>query len=165
MARQKRTEGIDTSELPDLTPKQLAYVMARMEGKSQSDAYRQAYDAEKMAPNSIWTNASKLESSAKVALWLQVAREQGRLRAECTLEGHLAELDRLKRIAIETGNVGAAVQAEKIRGEVAGHKTERIQVQDDRTIADMLQQIEQALGPTVAASIGRQLGVELDTKH
>lgn len=165
MARQKKTDGW-ASELPDLTDKQLAYVTFRMEGKNQTEAYRAAYDTENMQPNSVWREASLMESHPKVSQWMNEAKRQGRLRVECTLEGHLAELDRLKAIAVETGNVGAAVQAEKIRGEVAGHKIDRLQVQDDRQqITDVLAQIQQTMGAEMAETLARSLGVEWNNTH
>jgi hypothetical protein len=61
----------DADELPKLTPKQLAFVLALLRGKTASDAYREAYDCEGMASNSIWVAASRLRSDAKVALWLR----------------------------------------------------------------------------------------------
>lgn len=39
----------------------------------------------------------------------------------------MQELERLKEIAVNTGNVGAAVQAEQLRGKAAGHYVEKFE--------------------------------------
>ena len=56
--------------LPDLTEKQMNFVLGIQKELSKSDAYRQACDCTNMKPDSIWCNASKLASSTKVAQWL-----------------------------------------------------------------------------------------------
>lgn len=50
-----------------LTAKQEAFAQAVADGMSQSDAYRSAYKAEKMAASSVHVNASKLLADTKVA--------------------------------------------------------------------------------------------------
>ena len=39
----------DAEELPTLTPKQTAFVNALLQGKTASDAYREAYNCENMS--------------------------------------------------------------------------------------------------------------------
>ena len=58
-----------------LTAKQEAFAQAIASGKTQADAYRGAYDAENMKENSVWTNASKLMSDAKVAQRVEELRK------------------------------------------------------------------------------------------
>lgn len=50
-----------------LTAKQEEFSVAVAGGKSQSDAYRQAYDAENMTPSQIWVESSTLAKNPKVA--------------------------------------------------------------------------------------------------
>ena len=59
-----------------LTAKQEAFAAAVASGKTQADAYRLSYDAENMKENSVWTNASKLMSDAKVAQRVEDLRKQ-----------------------------------------------------------------------------------------
>lgn len=59
-----------SEDLPDLTEKQLNFVLGIQKGLSKSDADRKSYDCPKMKPGRIWCNASTLASSAKVAQWL-----------------------------------------------------------------------------------------------
>lgn len=125
--RRKLTDALDEGEeLPELTHQQMRFVECILAGMSASDAYRTAYDCAQSQNNTIWANASKLRSDANVAQWLSAARKAGLGRAAVTLEGHLAELERLREIALETGNVGAAVQAEQLRGKASNHYTENV---------------------------------------
>ena len=50
-----------------LTAKQEEFSVAVAGGKSQSDAYRQAYDAENMTQSQIWVESSTLAKNQKVA--------------------------------------------------------------------------------------------------
>ena len=45
--------------LPDLTTPQMNFVLGIIAGKSASDAYRAAYNAENMSNESIWVEASR----------------------------------------------------------------------------------------------------------
>ena len=49
-----------------LTAKQENFCQAIADGLNQSDAYRHAYDAGRMAPESIWAKASELANDGKV---------------------------------------------------------------------------------------------------
>ena len=50
-----------------LTPKQEAFVQNIIQGMSQADAYRSAYDTNRMSDNAIYREASLLMSNPKVA--------------------------------------------------------------------------------------------------
>lgn len=172
MAQRKLTEPQDTAaiDLPDLTDQQARFVEGLLKGMSASDAYRSAYDTANMQPSSIWVAASRLKDNANVALWLAQARKNGLGAATVSLEGHLQELERLKAIAIETGNVGAAVQAEQLRGKAAGHYVEKHQdVGQSTDVTSTLKDIEK-INPDLAAQLAAQHGIpwnvdEGATKH
>ena len=59
-----------------LTAKQEAFVQNILQGMSQADAYRSAYNTKRMSDNSIYVNASKLMADAKVALRLSELRKE-----------------------------------------------------------------------------------------
>ena len=58
-----------------LTPKQEAFAQAVAGGRNQSDAYRIAYDAERMAPATVWNNAYVLARHNEVATRVQQIRD------------------------------------------------------------------------------------------
>lgn len=162
MAQRKLTEPQNeiATDLPELTDQQTKFVEGLLKGLSASDAYRNAYDTANMQANTIWARASEAKSNSKVAVWLAQARKNGLGAATVTLEGHLQELERLKAIAIETGNVGAAVQAEQLRGKAAGHYVEKHQdVGQSTDVTRTLKDIA-ALNPDLAAQLAAQHGIE-----
>lgn len=172
MAQRKMTEPAKdfSADLPDLNANQSKFVEGILKGLSASDAYRAAYDTDGMAPNSIWASASRLRSNANVSLWITAARKNGLATASVTLDSHLQELERLKAIAIETGNVGAAVQAEINRGKAAGHYVEKHQ--DVSQTTDPIQTLKEIAkeSPEYAAQLAKEHDIpwtadEGATKH
>ena len=59
-----------------LTAKQELFVQNIIQGMSQADAYRSAYDTSKMSDNAVYVNASKLMDNTKVALRLKELRDE-----------------------------------------------------------------------------------------
>lgn len=175
MARRKITDGIDveTDDLPDLTPQQMKFVEGLVAGKTASDAYRLAYDTSNYSQNAIWVDASRLKSHPKVRLWLDALQAAGFTKISCTRDEHLSELERLRNVAEKEGNLGAAVQAEQLRGKVAGHYVERIEASVEPTNhADRLRKYAQdrpdmaPLIEAIAAKHGLTIGKpEGETAH
>lgn len=112
--------------LPDLTAQQSEFVRHILAGKGVADAYRAAYSTENMAQNTIWGAASRLHTDPKISAWLSAARQACLGTAVLTRDAHMAQLERIREAAMESGNIGAAVAAEQTRGKVAGHHVERI---------------------------------------
>lgn len=161
MARRKigGADKIDFSGLPDLTERQMDFVKGVLDGLTGSDAYRKAYGTENMQPNTIWASASRLRSDPKVAAWLATARKAQMGHSRITLEQHVQRLDELKQVALETGNVGAAVQAEQIIGKVMGHHVERF---EDVTRSDALSILNELnrLSPLAAKALAEEHGIK-----
>jgi phage terminase small subunit len=59
-----------------LTAKQEQFVKGIIEGKSQADAYRAAYNVKKMSDKTIWENASRLMADSKVTARIKELRDQ-----------------------------------------------------------------------------------------
>lgn len=161
MARRQITdkpEMANADGLPELTAQQMEFVRHLLEGKTATDAYRAAYNTANMVANTVWSEASKLRHNPEVAQWLAAARTANLGSAKVTLEGHVAELERLREIALSTGNVGAAVQAEQLRGKAAGHYVEQIR---DVTEADPMATLEQLsrLSPELARKLAEDNGI------
>lgn len=160
----KKTKPLESADLPELTEQQRQFVRGLLDGKSAADAYRAAYSAENMGQNSIWVEASRLRSHPSISLWISAARRAELGHTRITLEQHIGRLDELRQIAIETGNVGAAVQAEQLIGKAQGHYTERYDIQTHDP-ADLLKQIAQ-LSPALAAQLAKDENIPWDhTEH
>lgn len=172
MARRKITAETAqaAAELPELTDKQQKFVEGLLAGKTGADAYRAAYDCSSMMNSTVIANASRLRADGNVAAWLSAARQAGLGTAVVTFENHIRELERLREIALSSGNIGAAVQAEQIRGKAAGHHIDQVRDVTERhdpaqTIRDIAQH-----APELAAALAAQHGISLDlaegaTKH
>jgi len=59
-----------------LTPKQEKFCLAYIDCGNASEAYRQAYNAEKMKPETIWRKSFDLLESGKVAARINELREK-----------------------------------------------------------------------------------------
>lgn len=174
MARRKITDGdgLDVSELPDLTPQQMKFVEGIAGGKTASDAYRAAYNTENYSPNAIWVDASRLKSNPKVRLWLAALRSAGFMSSKCTHEEHLRELADLRDDARASGNMGAAILAEVSRGKASGHYTEKVEISAGQSdTAERLRKIAESnpdmapLAAAIAAKHGITLEPENKTRH
>lgn len=110
-----------------LTAKQEAFCIEYVKrgSKSFSDAYRAAYNCEKMKPSTINTKASVLAQNGKITARINELRAEARHNAVVTVEEHLRELSRLRDLATEAGQFGAAIKAETARGRVSGLYVEK----------------------------------------
>lgn len=79
-----------------LTPKQERFCLAYLETGNASEAYRRAYSAENMKPESIAVAASRVLSNAKVAL--RLAELRGRSESAAVM-GRQEALERLSMMA------------------------------------------------------------------
>lgn len=168
MPQRKRTEpGQDYSaDLPELTPSQAKYVEGLLSGRmTDAEAYRAAYNTENMGHGTVAVEASRLKSNPKVALTISILRKHGLGALNISRDDHLQELERLKAIALETGNVGAAVQAEQLRGKVGGHYVEKhADVSQSTDVTQTLKDIAQH-SPDLAAQLAAQHGIEFSAPH
>lgn len=114
-----------------LTPKQEAFCLAYVETGNASEAYRTAYKADKMKPNSIHVNASKLLADAKVALRVKDIQRKHVERHEITVDDLIRELDEARRLALDTEAPSAAVAATMGKGKLLGLVVDRNQMAGD----------------------------------
>ena len=59
-----------------LTAKQEAFVQKIIEGYSQADAYRPAYNTKRMSDKTVWENASRLMADSKVTARVMELRNE-----------------------------------------------------------------------------------------
>jgi hypothetical protein len=149
------TEDSPEGELPILTPKQSAFVNALLQGKTASDAYREAYNCDKMSQGAISVEASRLRRSPKISLWLKHFQWS---TAQVTLQDHMAELARARELAIAHGQISAGVQAEHYRGKAVGLYEERIRLTSEPSDDDLIGRIKELFGKEMADEIANALG-------
>jgi hypothetical protein len=163
MPRRKLTKPKDlddlravADDLPEITDQQQRFVEGLLSGMSASDAYRAAYDCSTATQNTVWVNAARLARDAKITRWLSAARQACLGTAVLTKDAHVQQLERLREHALDSGNVGAAVQAEHYRGKVGGYYVERY---EDLTPPNPLPLMERlaTLSPAFADAIASQM--------
>lgn len=105
-----------------LTIKQEAFCQAYIETGNASEAYRTAYAADKMKPEAIHVNASKLLDNAKVALRVSELQGEIKQRHNVTVDSLIAELEEARQAALkaETPQSSAAVAATLGKAKLTG---------------------------------------------
>jgi len=147
--------------LPDLTEKQLLFVIGIQKGLSKSDAYRQAYDCTRMKPDSIWCNASKLASSTKVAQWLAYLKATQITEALYTKEKHILDMAEAARACKENKAWAAYVKATESLGRCAGHYVDKTEITHIKSAdKDLLDRLENMLGPEARREAAQRLGIK-----
>lgn len=111
-----------------LTPKQEAFCLAYVETGNASEAYRHAYDAEKMSQDALWVEACKLAAHPKVALRLDELRAAHRERHQCTVDDIVRQLDEDRDFAREHETPAAAISATMGKAKLLGFLTDKSEV-------------------------------------
>jgi len=96
-----------------MTPKQEKFAQCIADGMNQADAYRAAYDAEKMKPESIYSKASELMADGKVAARVKELKEQLSSKALWTRADSVRALQNAISIAENKDNAAGLVAAIK----------------------------------------------------
>ena len=112
-----------------LTQKQETFCEEYVKCGNAAEAYRRAYSAGKMKPETVRKAASRLMAEGRVAARVRQMRSAAAHNAQLTLEGHLHALARLRDLAVEEGQLSAAISAEISRGKAAGLYTDRVRTE------------------------------------
>lgn len=124
-----------------LTAKQEKFVHGIVSGMSQADAYRSAYNCERMSDNAIYVNASKLVANANIAIRISELRDKAAEPSIMTAKERMAWLtdviksedqvmsDRLK--ASDQLNRMQGEYVQKVEADVKSEYTINIDLVDD----------------------------------
>lgn len=105
-----------------LTQKQETFCQAYIETGNASEAYRTAYAADKMKPESINRNAKALIDNTKIATRIGELQAEIKQRHNVTVDSLIRELEEARRAALdaETPQSSAAVSATMGKAKLAG---------------------------------------------
>jgi len=129
-----------------LTAKQTKFVEEVSEGSSQSNAYRKAYDASKMASKTVWEESSRLRKYPKVAarkIELEVEKE-ARWRMQ-VLSREDRVLHELEKIAFGDGPASGRLKALELLGKHVGLFKPKEVPEVERSVEDISNQIQRRL--------------------
>ena len=114
-----------------LTQAQENFARLYVELGNAAEAYRQAYPkSQKWQDQSVWAKASAALKADKVSIRVSKLRQEAQAKTIITLESHLNELELLREMAKEQGNINAAIQAEVSRGKAKGLYVTKVEVDD-----------------------------------
>ena len=108
-----------------LTPKQERFCQVYIETGNASEAYRQAYNTEKMKPESVNSKGYQLLQQVKITARLDELRAEHKKRHEITVDTLVAELEEARKLAFETDKAAAAVSATMGKAKLLGLVVEK----------------------------------------
>lgn len=110
-----------------LTAKQEAFCLAYLETGNASEAYRQAYNAEKMKPETVNRTAKELLDNPKIATRIDSLQAEAAKRNEVTVDSLLAELEEARQLALQEGQPSAMVSATMGKAKITGKDKQLIE--------------------------------------
>lgn len=116
MKRKPRRSG----EASPLTRKQSLFVELYVALGNGAKAYRAAYDADRMAPETVHREASLLLKNPKVTTRIQLLQAELSERSRHTLDTTLAEIQRVYEQAMRRNTLKAAVDALHLKAKLLG---------------------------------------------
>ena len=107
--------------IKSLTPKQEKFCLLVSSGSSNSEAYREAYRAEKMLPNTVHREAHRLTQNPMVATRISALKVGVESDTRATVvEARRWVLGRLQEEATYAGTAGARIRALELLGKAVG---------------------------------------------
>lgn len=104
-----------------LTAKQEAFALGVVEGKTQAEAYREAYPASRSwKAEAVWVQASQLMADPKVSVRVEELRANLAKRNEVTQDSLVEMVQKAYRIAEEQERAGEMTQAALALAKITG---------------------------------------------
>jgi hypothetical protein len=137
-----------------LTPKQAKFAANLAEGMSQAEAYRGAYDAENMAPETIHAHASRLAKRDKVAARVDaLIAERMRLIETRGVSDRSKVIKLLRQFAEDDARPDhVRLRAVELWGKTCGAFIEVVEDRRDRPAAMVAVELERRLGALLSAA-------------
>ena len=123
-----------------LTAKQEQFALSIVAGRTQSAAYREAYDAEGMLDTTVWTEASKLMRHPQVSQRVEELKEEAEATRRATLVSREeAILQRLEHEAMTAKTDSARIRALELLGRHIGMFKDQIEVEHVERSAEQIE--------------------------
>lgn len=111
----------------NLTAKQEAFCLAYLETGNASEAYRKAYNAENMKPETVNRKAKELLDHGKISARIAQLQGEAAERNEVTVDSLLAELEEARQLALQEGQPSAMVSATMGKAKITGKDKQLIE--------------------------------------
>lgn len=103
-----------------LTQKQENFCLKYVECGKAAEAYRHAYSAENMKPETVHKRASELLDDGEVSGRIEQLKEEHRARHRVTVDDLLEELEEARMLAMSVENAAPAVSATMGKAKILG---------------------------------------------
>jgi len=140
-----------------LTPKQAKFAANLAEGMSQAEAYRNAYDAENMANETIHAHASRLAKRDKVAARVNaLVEERMRLLETRGVSDRAKVVTLLRKFAEDEARPDhVRLRAVELWGKTCGAFVEIIEDKRERPASSVAVELERRLGALLGAAASK----------
>lgn len=115
----------------ELTVKQSDFCLFYIETGNASEAYRRAYDAENMKPETVNRRAFDLMENSKIKARIEVLQAEHRKEHNITVSDILNKLEDIYSEAMKKGNLSSAVSAVMGQAKVLGFDKQTINLESD----------------------------------
>ena len=125
-----------------MTPKQEQFARLYVETGNASEAYRQAYNADNMKPETVTNEAYKLLQDPDISAMVDGLKEEARQRHAVTVDDLLHELEqaRAAALAAPTPQSSAAVSATMGKAKMLGLLVDKAEIKAEAEISQVKQE-------------------------
>lgn len=125
-----------------MTPKQEQFARLYVETGNASEAYRQAYNADNMKPETVTNEAYKLLQDPDISAMVDGLKEEARQRHAVTVDDLLHELEqaRAAALAAPTPQSSAAVSATMGKAKMLGLLVDKAEIKAETEISQVKQE-------------------------
>jgi len=142
------TDTVSFKSIKSLTPKQEKFCLLVSAGSSNSEAYREAYRADKMLPTPVHREAHRLTQNPMVATRISALKVVVESDTRTTVvEARRWVLGRLQEEATYAGTAGARIRALELLGKAVGlfDESARRDLTENRSSAAIADELRQRL--------------------
>ncbi len=125
-----------------LTAKQEQFVQSYIETGNASEAYRRAYSAARMKPETVTRNAHALLGRNNVATRLAELHAKHQKRHEITIDSLTVDLEEDRQLAVLQGQASAAVSATLGKAKLHGLLRDKVDLAADASLMEVMRAID-----------------------
>ena len=134
--------GRRSKRIKDMTPKQEQFARLYVETGNASEAYRQAYNADNMKPETVTNEAYKLLQDPDISAMVDDLKAEARQRHAVTVDDLLSELEQARAAALSapTPQSSAAVSATMGKAKMLGLLVDKAEIKAEAEISQVKQE-------------------------
>jgi len=139
--------GRRSKRIKGMTPKQEQFARLYVETGNASEAYRQAYNADNMKPETVTNEAYKLLQDPDISAMVDDLKAEARQRHAVTVDDLLSELEQARAAALSapTPQSSAAVSATMGKAKMLGLLVDKAEIKAEAEISQVKQEERKCL--------------------